>query len=87
MSAAQPWPAEHPTVDTIAEQIPALRVQLHRAGVPAQDMEDILQEILVGAIMSIREDRYRPDPSHKKALRHWLAGIAYRQIGRFNTCA
>lgn len=89
MSAARSFPAEHPSVDTIAMEIPRLRTQLNRAGVPAQDMEDILQEILTGAIMAIREDRYQPDPrgEPRKALRRWLAGVAFRQIGHYRTCA
>jgi RNA polymerase sigma-70 factor (ECF subfamily) len=89
VSAARSWPAEHPSVDTIAMEIPRLRTQLHRAGVPAQDMEDILQEILTGTIVAIREDRYQPDPhgEPRKALRRWLAGVAFRQIGHYRTCA
>jgi RNA polymerase sigma-70 factor, ECF subfamily len=63
-----------------------LRRLLLGYGVPRADVDDVLQEITMGAVMSIRAGRYKPDPTRKpaRALQQWLVGIAFRQLGHFH---
>ncbi|KYF52939.1 hypothetical protein BE08_35955 [Sorangium cellulosum] len=53
---------------------------------PARDLDDVLQECLIGAIVAAREGRYRPalstDPAN--ALRRWLVGIAVHQAAKYH---
>ncbi|XXT17581.1 hypothetical protein WME94_45865 [Sorangium sp. So ce429] len=59
---------------------------LTRCGVPARDRDDVLQEVLIGAIVAVREGRYRPQPGlePRRILQRWLVGIAVHQARKFH---
>ncbi|MGK3995649.1 RNA polymerase sigma factor [Sorangium sp. So ce1024] len=63
-----------------------LRTFLAQCGVPARDLDDVLQECLIGAVVAVREGRYRPAPSPDpaKALQRWLIGIAVHQAAKYH---
>jgi RNA polymerase sigma-70 factor, ECF subfamily len=52
-------------------------------GVPAADVDDVQQQIAIGAILSIRAGRFRPSltPNQSQALRNWLIGVAFNVLG------
>ncbi|MDC0679009.1 hypothetical protein [Sorangium atrum] len=58
-----------------------IRAMLARSGVPAADRDDVLQECLIGAVVAVREGRYRPEPGlhPRRVLQRWLIGIAGHQ--------
>ncbi len=48
-----------------------------KIGIPGDEAEDVVQEILLAFAEAFRRDQYDPG---KGRLSHWLFGIAYRQI-------
>jgi RNA polymerase sigma-70 factor, ECF subfamily len=54
---------------------------LWSCGVALRHLEDVYQECLVAAWQAIEAGRFRPDPAldPSVSLRHWVAGIAWRQ--------
>ena len=69
-----------PDTAAVLAEAPALRRLLRRAGVGPGDLDDILQETLLGAWLAIRAGRYRPGPGGGRArLMAWLATIAFRK--------
>jgi len=69
-----------PDTAAVLAEVPALRRFLRRAGVGPGDLDDVLQEILLGAWLAIRAGRYRPGPGGGRArLMAWLATIAFRK--------
>ncbi|MGK3965066.1 sigma-70 family RNA polymerase sigma factor [Sorangium sp. So ce118] len=83
-------PTKPPSVTIEPEVILAesrlLRFMLARCGVPARDREDVLQECLIGAIVAVREGRYRPQPGlePRRILQRWLIGIAGHQARKYH---
>lgn len=75
----------HPTVylddGAILREVPFIRNVLKGASFREDDVEDICQEVLIGAWRSMSNGRFRPDPRMPlaSALRVWLVGIAFRQ--------
>ncbi|WP_437666879.1 RNA polymerase sigma factor [Sorangium sp. So ce1182] len=59
---------------------------LARCGVPARDRDDVLQECLIGAVVAVREGRYRPEPGlhPRRILQRWLIGIAVHQARKYH---
>ncbi|AGP39449.1 RNA polymerase sigma factor [Sorangium cellulosum] len=53
---------------------------------PARDRDDVLQECLIGAVVAVREGRYRPQPElhARRILQRWLVGIAVRQAAKYH---
>ncbi|WP_437625460.1 RNA polymerase sigma factor [Sorangium sp. So ce1151] len=84
-AAPKPPPAEIKP-EAIVAQSKGLRAVLAGCGVPARDLDDVLQECLIGAIVAVREGRYRPAPAVDPAfvLRRWLVGIAVRQAAKYH---
>ena len=78
------FPPAHPTTADVLHETPSIRRAVRRRGVLAVDVDDVTQDVLIGAIVAIAEDRYRPDPSdeQRRALRSWLCTIARHLAGR-----
>jgi RNA polymerase sigma-70 factor (ECF subfamily) len=77
-----PWghqagPARVLSIAEIAEQAPFIRSVLRGLGVPAVDLSDVQQDVVVGAWTSSQAGRYRPSPGREPmdALRRWLFGV------------
>ncbi|WP_437625984.1 hypothetical protein [Sorangium sp. So ce1151] len=53
---------------------------------PARDRDDVLQECLIGAVVAVREGRYRPQPElePRRILQRWLIGIAGHQARKYH---
>jgi RNA polymerase sigma-70 factor (ECF subfamily) len=66
-----------------------MREFLRRAGVDRVDLDDVMQEVAIGAVLAVAEGRYRPDPrvEPRLALRRWLSGIALKQLSHLRTRA
>ncbi|WP_437567872.1 RNA polymerase sigma factor [Sorangium sp. So ce542] len=81
----QPPPVTIPPEAILAETW-LLRHMLTRCGVPAWDRDDVLQECLIGAVVAVREGRYRPQPGlhPRRILQRWLVGIAVRQAAKYH---
>ncbi|WP_437816517.1 RNA polymerase sigma factor [Sorangium sp. So ce1078] len=83
-------PTQPPSVTIPPEAILAesrlLRHMLTRCGVPARDRDDVLQECLIGAVVAVREGRYRPQPGlhPRRILQRWLVGITVRQAAKYH---
>lgn len=69
----------------LAAHMPYLRAVLRAMGVPAQDEDDLVQEITAAAWTATLAARFRPDPTvpRKVAVKRWLGGIARRQVGTY----
>ncbi|WP_437486873.1 sigma-70 family RNA polymerase sigma factor [Sorangium sp. So ce1014] len=55
------------------------------SGVPKRDREDVAQGIVLGARRSVERGMYQPDPAEpaRKALRRWIAGVAWKHAGHY----
>jgi RNA polymerase sigma-70 factor (ECF subfamily) len=73
----QSGPARVLTVAEIAEQVPFIRSVLRGLGVRAVDIDDVIQDVMLGAWISSQAGRYRPDPARDPtdALKRWLFGV------------
>ncbi|WP_437960387.1 hypothetical protein WME76_48395 (plasmid) [Sorangium sp. So ce119] len=63
-----------------------LRAVLANCGVPVRDRDDVLQECLIGAVVAVREGRYRPEPRlhPRRVLQRWLIGIAVHLARKYH---
>ncbi|AUX48709.1 uncharacterized protein SOCE26_102500 [Sorangium cellulosum] len=79
----------HVEPEAILVESGRLRAVLASCGVPAADRDDVLQEVLIGALVAVREDRYRPEPDMhpRSVLRRWLVGIAVHQATKYHSKA
>jgi RNA polymerase sigma-70 factor, ECF subfamily len=84
-------PAEHahkapafPAVAEVMDEVPHVRRYMGGAGALPDDLDDLMQEVAIGAFRAIAAGRYRPDPTAEPrlVLRFWLIGIAFRQFSR-----
>jgi RNA polymerase sigma-70 factor (ECF subfamily) len=59
-----------------------VREHLRRRGVLDVDLDDVMQETMVGAVVAVSRGRYRPNPAlpPRKVLRRWILGISLRQL-------
>ena len=66
-------------------QVPFVRALLRAMGIPRQDEDDLIQEIVIGAWRSITNGRLliHPDVPLEPALRSWLYGITWRQVRHY----
>lgn len=62
---------------------PRLRRLVRRFGVPAHDVEDVVQEAMLGAWRSIEEGRWQPAEYTAALLWRWVQAIAWRQARRW----
>ncbi|WP_236644354.1 RNA polymerase sigma factor [Sorangium cellulosum] len=78
-------PAVSPSIEALWAERPFVALLLRALHVPARDLEDLLQTVLLGAWKAIRARRYRPDPSRcpRAALRAWLHGVVWRQVSHY----
>ena len=79
------FPPAHPDIADLLHETPSIRRAVRRRGVSVNDVDDILQDVLLGAIVAIAADKYRPDPyaDQKRALCSWLMAIARNLAGHF----
>ncbi|XXY17663.1 sigma-70 family RNA polymerase sigma factor [Sorangium sp. So ce216] len=70
-------PARVLTIAEIAAQEPFIRSALRGPGVRAVDLDDVCQDVVLGAWMSSQAGRYRPDRTREPlgALKRWLFGV------------
>jgi RNA polymerase sigma-70 factor, ECF subfamily len=75
----------HPDEEIVFFAVARLEHMLLACGVPSADVDDVLQQIALGAILSIRAGRFRPGltPNPSQALRNWLIGIAFNVLGHY----
>ncbi|WP_437976134.1 sigma-70 family RNA polymerase sigma factor [Sorangium sp. So ce295] len=73
----QAGPARVLSIAEIAEQAPFIGSVLRGLGVPAVDIDDVIQDVMLGAWISSQAGRYRPDPVREPldALKRWLFGV------------
>jgi len=66
-----------PTVAALLHEEPFIRRRLRRYGVDRADLDDVTQDVLLGAWLAIERGRYEPPPrTHpRRALRAWLHGV------------
>jgi len=69
----------------LVRELPLVRKVLRANGVQERDLEDVAQEVLVGAWLAIQEGRFRalPGADVRKALQRWLTGVAWRQASHY----
>ncbi|WP_433929459.1 hypothetical protein AB3662_37645 [Sorangium cellulosum] len=65
--------------ETILAQSKLLRAVLANCGVSVRNRDDVLQECLIGAVVAVREGRYRPAPWLDPMYAPALAGPAERR--------
>ncbi|WP_049876575.1 sigma-70 family RNA polymerase sigma factor [Sorangium cellulosum] len=82
-------PAVSPSIEALWAERRFVAPLLRALHVPARDLEDLLQMVLLGAWEAIRARRYRPDPRRhpRAALRGWLHGIVWRQVSHYRDSA
>lgn len=74
--------ADYPTIylsdDALLRHTGYVHAVLRRRGVPREDIDDLVQETMLGAFRSMIEGRFKPDPRVKlgRAVRWWLRRIA-----------
>ena len=69
----------------VNREVPFIKKVLRQCDVPRVDLEDVVQDVLLGAWTSMRSVGFRP-PSHiplQDAIRRWLYGIAWRQASHY----
>jgi len=69
----------------LVRELPLILKVLRANGVQERDLEDVAQDVLLGAWQAIQEGRFRtlPGADMRKALQRWLAGIAWRQASHY----
>ena len=74
------FPPAHPTATDVLHEAPAIRRAALRRGVPARDVDDVIQEVVLAALVAISQNVFRPDPRipPRVALLSWLRGITWR---------
>lgn len=73
-------PEDRPREDVFARLLfaerRAIEAALEQAGIPAADLEDLLQQVAIVALLAAREERVTW--THRATFRNWLATVAYR---------
>lgn len=71
--------------DQIVAQAPFVRAVLAWMGIPGQDREDLVQEVLASAWRKMTEGGFKVDPCvlTEDSLRSWLYGITWRQVSHY----
>jgi RNA polymerase sigma-70 factor, ECF subfamily len=84
-AAARTFPPAAPGVAILLAERSTLRAVLRMSGVSDSDLDDAVQQCVVGAWLAIRASRFRPDPAVPLvgALRRWLVSIAIRSASHF----
>jgi RNA polymerase sigma-70 factor (ECF subfamily) len=79
--AAEYEPA-YPEPELVIAEAWQVREYLRRAGTIDADLDDVMQETMIAAVVAVARGRYRPDPAlpPRKVLFRWLLGIALRQL-------
>jgi RNA polymerase sigma-70 factor (ECF subfamily) len=64
------------------DEVSHVRSYMERAGALPDDLDDLMQEVAIGAFRAITAGRYRPNPAvqPRLVLRSWLIGIALKQF-------
>jgi RNA polymerase sigma-70 factor (ECF subfamily) len=80
--AAEYEPA-YPEPELVIAEAWQVREFLRRAGALDADLDDLMQETMTAAVVAVARGRFRPNPTLKprSALRRWLIGIAFKQLG------
>ncbi|WP_438002683.1 sigma-70 family RNA polymerase sigma factor [Sorangium sp. So ce321] len=78
-------PARVLTIAELTAQTPYLRGVLQGLGVRAVDLDDVVQDVMLGAWTSSQAGRYCPDPSRDPdlALKRWLFGVAFNTASHY----
>jgi len=83
-------PASHtpsyPDTAQIIAEARAVREMLVHAGIRRPDLDDVMQETIIGAVLAVRRGRYRPNPVMDPSftMRRWLIGIAFKQLAHLH---
>jgi len=71
----------------LVRELPLIRKVLRATGVRERDLDDVAQDVLLGAWLAIQEGRFRALPStgadRRTGLQRWLTGIAWRQASHY----
>ncbi len=83
---AAPHAPSFPETALIVAEARAVREMLLRAGIRRPDLDDVMQETIIGAVVAVRRGRYRPNPAIEPrfAMRRWLVGIAFNQLSHLH---
>jgi RNA polymerase sigma-70 factor, ECF subfamily len=86
MSRRDHFPAVVLDIRVLVQQRDYIRSLLRRSGVHESDLEDLCQEIIIGAHYAMQRERFRPNPSLElpSVLRLWLWGIIWRQAKHYH---
>lgn len=67
---------------------PRLVALARRRGIPQRQVEDVAQDVLLGAWLSISAGRFTPaDPTSPACQWAWLKGVAWRRMNNHMTLA
>ncbi len=69
----------------LVRELPLIRQVLRARGVRERDLEDMAQEVLLGAWRAVQEGRFLlvPGDDVRAALQRWLPGVAWRQASHY----
>ena len=71
----------------LVRELPLILKVLRANGVRARDLDDVAQDVLLGAWLAIQEGRFRalpgPGADRRTGLQRWLTGIAWRQASHY----
>jgi len=71
----------------LVRELPLVRKVLRANGVQERDLDDVAQDVLIGAWLAVQEGRFKVLPctgaDWRAGLQHWLAGVAWRQASHY----
>jgi RNA polymerase sigma-70 factor (ECF subfamily) len=71
----------------LVRELPLVRKVLRANGVQERDLDDVAQDVLLGAWLAMQEGRFKALPGtgadRRAGLQRWLTGIAWRQASHY----
>ena len=71
----------------LVRELPLILKVLRANGVQERDLDDVAQDVLLGAWLAVQEGRFKALPGtgadRRAGLQRWLSGIAWRQASHY----
>jgi RNA polymerase sigma-70 factor (ECF subfamily) len=71
----------------LVRELPLILKVLRANGVQERDLDDVAQDVLIGAWLAVQEGRFKVLPGtgadRRTGLQRWLTGIAWRQASHY----